>query len=47
MYFFKGIHISSQCVIVSEIFSGEVLETFVILSAILLSVKSTVASVAF
>ena len=38
---------SSKFVTVSELFSGEVLDIFVILSAILLLIESTVASAFF
>ena len=46
---FLSLGISLQCsfVIVAELFSGELLETFVILLAILLPNKSPVASAAF
>ena len=41
---YLGISLSCSFVIVSELFCGELLQTFVILLAILLPIKSTVAS---
>ena len=47
MHLFLGFSWSCSFVIVSELFCGELLETFVILSSILLPIKSLVASAVF
>ena len=47
IYFSLGISLSCSFVTVSELFCGKLLETFEILSAILLSIKSPVASAVF
>ena len=47
VYLSIGISLSCSFVIVSELFCSELLETFVILSTILLPIKSPVASAVF
>ena len=44
IYIFLGISLSCSLVIVSELFSGEVFKTFVILSTISLPIKLPVVS---
>ena len=47
IYPFLGISLSCSFVIVSELFRGKFFETFIILSAVLLPIKSPVASAVF